>query len=114
LQKSFVNTDPAHHHYWEAPGSTNALFPNLNKWPTNQLPVRQAISLAIDRTVIANEGEAGLEAPALNSTGLTLPTFNAWSAPVTSMTNSPTANAAAAQQVLQRAGYTKGSDGIFS
>ena len=28
---------PAHHHFWEAPGSTNAFIPNLNKWPTNQL-----------------------------------------------------------------------------
>jgi peptide/nickel transport system substrate-binding protein len=114
LQKSFVNTDPAHHHYWEAPGSTNALFPNLNKWPTNQLAVRQAISQAIDRTTIANEGEAGLEAPVLNSTGLTLPTFQAWSAPVASMTNSATADAAAAQQTLQKAGFTKGGNGFYS
>jgi peptide/nickel transport system substrate-binding protein len=113
LQKSFVNTDPAHHHYWEAPGSTNALFPNLNKWPTNQLAVRQAISQAIDRTTIANEGEAGLEAPVLNSTGLTLPTFQAWSAPVASMTNSATADAAAAQQTLQKAGFTKGGNGFY-
>ena len=30
------------------------------------------------------------------------------------MTNSATANAAAAQQVLTRAGFTKGSDGIFA
>jgi peptide/nickel transport system substrate-binding protein len=114
LQKSFVNTDPAHHHFWEAPGSTNALFPNLNKWPTNQLAVRQAISDAVDRTTIANEGEAGLESPVLNSTGITLPTFGAWSGPVASMTNSATANAAAAQQVLTKAGFTKGSDGIFA
>jgi len=114
LQKSFVNTDPAHHHFWEAPGSTNALFPNLNKWPTNQLAVRQAISAAVDRTTIANEGEAGLENPQLNATGLTLPTFQAWAGPITSMTNSATADAASAQKILQQAGYTKGSDGIFA
>jgi hypothetical protein len=35
LQKNFVNTDPAHHGYWEAPGGTNSLMPNLNTWPTN-------------------------------------------------------------------------------
>jgi len=114
LQKSFVDTSPSTHHYWEAPGGTNSLMPNLNKWPTNQLAVRQAISLAINRSVIASEGEAGLEDPVLNATGLTLPTFSAWSAPVANMTVSATADPAAAKQVLQKAGYTLGSNGFFS
>ncbi len=61
---------------------TKSLEPNLTKWPTNQLAVRQAISLAVNRTVLASEGEAGLENPVINATGLTLPTFSAWSAPV--------------------------------
>ena len=113
LQKSFVNTNPAYHHYWEAPGGTNSLMPNLTKWPTNQLPVRQAISLAIDRNVLAAEAEAGLENPVLNATGLTTPLYDAWSAPVANMTVSATANAAAAKQVLQKAGYTMGSNGFF-
>jgi len=114
LQKSFVDTSTSTHHYWEAPGGTNSLMPNLNKWPTNQLAVRQAISLAINRSVIASEGEAGLEDPVLNATGLTLPTFSAWSAPVANMTVSATANPAAAKQVLEKAGYTLGSNGFFS
>jgi len=114
LQKSFVNTNPNFHHYWEAPGGTNSLMPNLNKWPTNQLAVRQAISAAIDRTVLASEAEAGLENPVLNSTGLTTPLYDAWSAPVASMTVSAHADAAAAKQILQKAGYTMGSNGFFS
>ena len=114
LQKSFVDTNPADHHYWEAPGGTNSLMPNLNKWPTNQLAVRQAISAAINRTVIASEGEAGLEDPVLNATGLTLPTFSAWSGPVANMTVSATGSAAAAKQILKNAGYTLGSNGFFS
>ena len=89
-------------------------MPNLNKWPTNQLAVRQAISAAINRSVIASEGEAGLENPVLNATGLTLPTFSAWSAPVASMTVSATGSAAAAKQILEKAGYTLGSNGFFS
>jgi len=113
LQKSFVNPNPNFHHYWEAPGGTNSLMPNLTKWPTNQLPVRQAISAAIDRTVLANEAEAGLENPVLNATGLTTPLYDAWSAPVASMTNSAHADAAAAKQILQKAGYTMGSNGFF-
>jgi peptide/nickel transport system substrate-binding protein len=113
LQKDFVGTAPAYHHFWEAPGSTNALMPNLHKWPTNQLPVRQAISLAINRSLVASEGEAGLEDPVLNTTGITLPTFAAWSGPVASMTVSATGSASAAKQVLVKAGYKMGSNGYF-
>ncbi len=113
LQKQFVDTSPSTHHFWEAAGSSNALWPNLNTWPTNQLPVRQAISDAINRSLVASEGEAGLENPVLNATGLTLPTFAAWSAPVANMTNSATANPSAAESVLKNAGYTRGSNGYF-
>jgi peptide/nickel transport system substrate-binding protein len=113
LQKNFVSTNPAYHHFWEAPGGTNSLMPNLTRWPTNQLPVRQAISLAINRQLIATEGEAGLENPVLNATGLTLPLYAAWSAPVASMTVSPTAQPAAAKALLKKAGYTLNSSGFF-
>ncbi|MGN6677846.1 MAG: ABC transporter substrate-binding protein [Streptosporangiaceae bacterium] len=113
LQKNFVNTNPKYHHFWEAPGGTNSLMPNLNKWPTNQLPVRKAISLAIDRTLIATEGEAGLENPVLNSTGLTLPLYEAWSDPVKALTNSAKAEPAQAKAVLKAAGYTLNSGGFF-
>ena len=114
LQKDFVSTSPQYHHFWEAPGSTNALMPNLNKWPTNQLPVRQAISLAVNRNVLASEGEAGLENPVTNTSGITLPTFQAWAGPAAADTVSATGSAAAASQVLAKAGYTKGSDGFYS
>jgi peptide/nickel transport system substrate-binding protein len=113
LQQNFISKDPAHRGYWEAPGGTNSLVPNLNKWPTNQLAVRQAISLAINRTLMAQEGEAGLEQPVTNATGMPLPTFQAWVGPVANLTNSATANPAAAEQVLTKAGYTKGSNGFF-
>jgi peptide/nickel transport system substrate-binding protein len=113
LQKNFVDTNPANHHFWEAAGGDESLEPNLTKWPTNQLAVRQAMSLAVSRGVLASEGEAGLANPLLNATGLTLPTFSAWSAPVANMTVPATGNAAAAKQVLEKAGYTMGSNGFF-
>jgi peptide/nickel transport system substrate-binding protein len=113
LQKDFVAKSPAYHHFWEAPGSTNAFIPNLNKWPTNQVAVRKAISLAVNRTVLASEGEAGLENPVLNASGITLPTYSAWSGPVASDTVSASGDAAGAQAVLKAAGYTKGSNGFF-
>jgi len=113
LKKSFVDKAPAYHHYWEAAGGDESLEPNLTKWPTSQLAVRQAISLAVSRKILGSEGEAGLENPVLNATGITMPTFSAWSAPVASMTISGDANPAAAAKVLQNAGFTKGSNGFF-
>ena len=106
LQKDFVSKDPSERGYWEAPGSTNAFMVNLHQWPTNQLAVRQAISLAVNRTILADEGEAGLEDPVLSATGLTLPTFSAWDGPFKSMTNSAVAQPAAAKAVLEKAGFT--------
>jgi peptide/nickel transport system substrate-binding protein len=114
LQQNFVNKAPAYHHYWEAPGSTNALMPNLNKWPTNQLAVRQAVSAAINRNVIASEGEAGLENPVLTASGLTMPTFQNWAGSAGSSTVSATGSASAAGQILANAGYTKDSAGFYS
>ncbi len=106
LQKDFVAKAPQYHGYWEAAGGDESLEPNLAKWPTNQLAVRQAINVAVDRTLLASEGEAGLENPVLNATGITLPTFSAWSAPVASMTNSATGNIAKAKSILEKAGFT--------
>jgi peptide/nickel transport system substrate-binding protein len=113
LQKEFVDTSPATHGYWEAAGGDESLEPNLTKWPTNQLAVRQAISLAVNRTLLSSEGEAGLASPITESGGLTLPTFQAWAGPVASATMPSTSNPAAAEQVLEKAGFTKGSNGFF-
>jgi peptide/nickel transport system substrate-binding protein len=114
LQQQFVSKAPAYHHFWEAPGSTNALMPNLNKWPTNQLAVRQAISAAVNRNLLASEGEAGLENPVTTRSGITLPTFSAWAGSGASDTVSATGSASSAAQILTAAGYTKNSAGFFA
>jgi peptide/nickel transport system substrate-binding protein len=115
LQQDFVSKDPANHHFWEAAGSSNALWPNLNTWPTNQLPVRQAIDVAINRTVIGSEGESGLEAPLTNASGITLPTYQAWLGDdVAGMTVPAAGSAAQAASILTKAGYKKDSAGYFA
>ena len=91
---------------WFAPVQTNSLEPNLTKWPTNQLAVRQAISLAIDRTAIDTQGEAGLEPVATNASGIVLPGFKSLLAPaVKKDTLSPHSQTAKAIAVLKAAGY---------
>ena len=106
LQKGFVSTSP-NHKVWFAPVQTNSLEPNLRTWPMNQLAVRKAVSLAIDRTAISAQGESGLEPPATNASGLVLPNFASLLAPaVKNATLAAHANPKAADAVLKAAGYT--------
>jgi peptide/nickel transport system substrate-binding protein len=115
LQKDFVDTNQAEHHYWEAAGSSNALFPNLNEWPTSQLAVRRAIDVAINRTAIGAEGESGLEQPLTNASGITLPTFRNWLAPARASDTVPAdGSVAQAAAILEQAGYAKDSHGYFA
>ncbi len=104
----------ANHHVWFTPVQTNSLEPNLNKFPTNQLAVRKAISLAIDRTALSQQAEGGLEPPVSNASGLTLPVFQQFLSPsVAGSTLNAHSDIAGAKQVLQQAGYVLGSDGLF-
>ena len=114
LKQLYTSKSP-YHQVWFAPLNTNTLEPNLNRWPTNQLAVRQAVSLAINRTAIGAQGESGLEPPAQNASGLVLPTFDKY------MTSSlgqfklnQTPEIAAAKAVLVKAGWKMGKDGYFS
>jgi peptide/nickel transport system substrate-binding protein len=104
----------ASHHTWFVPIQTNSLEPNLTKFPTNQLAVRKAISLAIDRTALSQQAEGGIEPPVSNASGLTLPIFQQFLSPsVANTTLNAHSDIAAAKQVLTQAGYVMGSDGLF-
>ncbi len=113
VQQVFVSGDSSHR-VWFPPVQTNSLEPNLTKWPTNQLAVRQAISDAIDRTSLSQQAEGGLEPPVSNASGLTLPVFQQYLSPAVASSALPAhANVAAAKAVLKNAGYVMGSDGFF-
>ena len=113
VQQVFVSGN-ANHHVWFPPVQTNSLEPNLEKFPTNQLPVRKAISLAIDRTALSEQAEGGLEPPVGNASGLTLPVFQQFLSPnVASSTLPAHPDVSAAKNVLKQAGYVMGSDGMF-
>ncbi len=114
LQQDFVAKDPTHNHLF-----MDAI--NLYSICTNQqdpmvggaagLPVRLALSAALDRNAIAAQATAGLEPPG-SITGLVLPTANSWLAPQYANL-STSANVTQADKYLTDAGYTKGSDGIY-
>jgi peptide/nickel transport system substrate-binding protein len=115
LQTDFINKNPATNYAYEGADSSNALYPNLTQWPTNQLVVRQAIDVALDRQSIDTQGESGLEAPVLNASGITQPAFSAWLAPSLQSDTVPAAGSPAqAAAILQKAGYKKDSAGFFA
>jgi peptide/nickel transport system substrate-binding protein len=112
IEKTFVKRDPAHNHYWFPPNAVVMLYVNLTKSPFNQLPVRQAMSLAIDRQQLNKVAESGYEPPA-HPSGLVLPAQQKYLSPDYANT-SFTVDTNRANQLLQSAGFTKGSDGIYA
>ncbi len=111
---AFVQKDSAHNYSYPVPVVPAQLVPNLKNPLLSQLPVRQAISMALDRHEMSVSGEAGFEPPA-SPTGLmpgqeaylsaqyngTLPSFGP-------------ANPSGADTLLQQSGFTKGADGIYA
>jgi peptide/nickel transport system substrate-binding protein len=105
----YVAKDPAHRHIWYAPILNVGLVPNLDNPLLGALPVRQALTYAIDRATVARLGEGGQQQPA-NQTGVLTPTYQSW---YDSSLPQPNYDPSKAQQILTSAGYKKGSDGIF-
>jgi peptide/nickel transport system substrate-binding protein len=109
IQSYYIAKDPTKRHYWFPPTLNVSLFPNLNNPLLGNVAVRQAISLAIDRSQVSQRGESGYE-PAANQTGIVLPTYQSW---YQKSQDTVTYHPSQADQVLQTAGFTKGSNGIY-
>jgi peptide/nickel transport system substrate-binding protein len=110
VQQLYVSKSP-HNHFWGPPIYAVALDPNLTQWPTNQLAVRQAISLAVNRQQWVQIAESGQGGVLTNASGLpaTLSQFIAPS--VAGMTL--TENISQAKAILKNAGFVMGSGGYF-
>jgi peptide/nickel transport system substrate-binding protein len=100
------------HDYWNPPTNDVALYPNLTVAPLNSLPLRQAISLTLDRNKIEQLGEQGEETPISNRTGIILPRDRSQLAPQYA-NDSFTPNVAQAKSVLKAAGYKWSSSGAL-
>ncbi|MGC9221802.1 MAG: ABC transporter substrate-binding protein [Solirubrobacteraceae bacterium] len=100
-------TSTAGHKIWFAAVNTVTLYPDLRTFPFNNLAVRKAVSLAMNRKDISVTGEYGTEPVAVNASGLTLPGFAAYEAPALKAKAyklSPKSNPKAADAVLKAAG----------
>ena len=105
VQGTWVKADKQHNTYWFPPGGTIALMPNLTKAPFNNLNFRQGLSLALDRTKIANEAEQGYVQPA-TQTGLLLPNDKSWLNPSIPDQGNISQNTQQALAAFAKDGYT--------
>jgi len=112
VQKTYVNRDPAHNHYWFPSRNVIMLYLNTAKAPFNKLAVRQAISSALDREQMYKVAESGYE-PVASPTALVLPSNKSYLA--SEYANSAfSIDTAKSTQLLESAGFKKGSDGIYA
>ena len=112
IQHTYVARDPQHNHYWFSAANTVMLYLNLTKWPFNQLPVRQAISAAIDRNELVKTAEEGYDQVA-SPTGILPQQQKDWLDPQYSTTQFGGPDPQKASSILTAAGFKKGSDGIY-
>ena len=108
----YVNKDKAHRHYWFPPIQNVNVFMNLTLKPLDNKLVRQALAYGIDRPKVSKIGEYGYQPPG-SQTGVVIPTFNDWYDSSQAAKYNYKFDPTKAQSLLQQAGFTKGSDGIF-
>lgn len=104
LDKIYVRGDAGHNKHWFPPDGLVALMVNLTKPPFDNVAVRQAISLAIDRDRLVKSAERGYTQTA-HPTGLRMPGEQDW-VPEKYRTASYKVDTAKAQSLLAQAGYT--------
>lgn len=114
--KQWASSNPDNHYYYAATNVVG-LYLNLQKAPFSDLAFRKAVSAAIDRNSIVSQGSWGLGSPA-SPTGVLVPANQKFVASQYSnlqfgSADAPSGNIAAAQQMLNAAGYQKTSSGKY-
>ena len=110
--KQFYTDKNPNYHYWFPPVANVSLFINLKDPILSNVAVRQAMAYAIDRQKVSQVGESGYEPPG-NQTGIVTPTYTSWQDSSAMSQYNYTYNPQKAIQILQHAGFKKGSNGIF-
>lgn len=113
IEKAYVAKNPDQHKYVNVPpGFVTNLVPNLDKWPASELPVRKAVSLAIDRDQVSRLAFSSASPAPPNQVAVIEPRDSQYVADEFKGKKF-TVDKAAAEKALTDAGYTKGSDGIY-
>ncbi len=109
VKQSFLEKDPKYNKDTVIPGDIKVLVLNLSKAPFNDLPFRQALSLAINRDAIIQQAFGGTDSPA-NPTSILQPRDSAY-IPSAYKGKTMTEDIAQAKQILANAGYKTDSNG---
>ena len=111
IERTFVARDRAHHGYWYPPtGSTVFLYPNTQRAPLDDVRVRKALSLAVDRQRVVDIGLYGYARPA-DGTGLS-DAYAGWRDPAVAADGWVRHDPRAAAALLDAAGWRRGRDGV--
>jgi peptide/nickel transport system substrate-binding protein len=102
----FIDKDPAHYKVWAPPVlGIHGLYINTTKAPFDNVALRKAMSMVVNREDIFNQAEAGYFHPQVTSvTGLPSPAGDAYIAEEYKGKNA-TVDVAGAKALLQEAGY---------
>jgi peptide/nickel transport system substrate-binding protein len=111
IERTFVARDRAHHGYWyPSTGSTVFLYPNAQRAPLDDVRVRKALSLAIDRRRVVDIGLYGYAHPS-DGTGLS-DAYAGWRDPAVAADRWVRRDARAAATLLDEAGWRRGAGGV--
>ncbi len=111
IEQAFVAKDPEHNHYWFPPtGAMINWHLNTTKPPFDDVDVRKALSMAIDREQIVDVAMQGYTHPA-DCTGLS-GAYDAWrDEDLAGSCTWTERDVDAANALLDEAGYPRGADG---
>jgi peptide/nickel transport system substrate-binding protein len=110
IDKVYVSKDKEHNKYWFPGDGLVNLVMDLQKKPFDDVQLRKAISLGLNRQELSQTAEQGYE-PVANPTGLVLPALQSYLDPKYKDAKF-TQDVAKANAILDKAGYKKGADGV--
>jgi peptide/nickel transport system substrate-binding protein len=112
VDRVFVARNPEHHHYWfPLTGSSIFLYANTVRAPFDDVRVRKALSLAIDRELLVDVALYHYSRPA-DATGLS-DAYSAWRNPeIAAGADWVRYDVARANALLDEAGFRRGADGV--
>ena len=113
IDKVYASKDTAHNKYWFPGGlSIDEMSLNTTKAPFNDVAVRKAVNMVIDRAAISKIAESGIFPELTSVTGLPTPAGNSFIDPAYNG-QSYKVDVAAAKKVLTDAGYTYNGDKLI-